>query len=359
MNFLLIITCIFGFLQHRTPTEQAKQYAAEAQELYAEAKYGAGIILLEKAQKLDSTNIDYQCEIASGYMSVREYPNAESILKRLQYKREVNDKVYQLLGRLYKLQGQQQKAEDFLTKGLKFFPNSGRLYLEMGALKYSQGKIPEALNLWKKGIAAEPSSPSNYYWLAKHYAETDEPIWAVLYGEMFMLLEQNTYRSIEMSHLLFETYRTAFEITAENPNGAKFISNEYSALLDPLSFPARFQQTMLMARRITEMGSEDYEIFYAIADIRYDFIVYWHDQKLHETYPFTMFQLMNESYQLGFWDAYHAWALLRWNEKEFKDWQKNNKKMYENYNLWMTTYKIDPDGKEFLFEPKSKRPTDN
>ena len=84
------------------------------------------------------------------------------------------------------------------------------------------------------------------------------------------------------------------------------------------------------------MGEADYEIFYAIADIRYDFIVYWHDQKLNETYPFTMFQLMNESYELGFWDAYHSWALLRWNEKAFKDWQKNRTENvidFTNYNL--------------------------
>lgn len=356
MNFLLVISFIFGFLQHKAPAEQAKIYAAEAQKMYAEAKYGAGIILLEKAQKLDSVNIDYQCEIASGYMSVREYQNAETILKRLQYKREVNDKVYQLLGRLYKLQGQMEKSEDFLAKGLKFFPNSGRLYLEMGALKYSQGRIPVAIYLWKKGISVEPSSPSNYYWLAKHYADSDEPIWAVLYGEMFMLLEQESFRSIEMSHLLFETYRTAFEIGDNNPNGARFISNEYSSLLDPMSFPARFQQTMLMARRITEMGEADYEIFYALADIRYDFIVYWYDQKLNDTYPFTLFQLMNESYQLGYWDAYHAWALLRWNEKEFKYWMKSNKKMYENFQLWLTTYKVQPKGNESLFEPRTKTP---
>ncbi len=359
MNFLIIVLSIFGFLSRKSPVEQAQQYAKDAKELYSEAKYGAGIILLEKANKLDSTNIDYLCEIASGYMNVREYPNAESILKRLQYRREVNDKVYQLLGRLYNLKGQQEKAEDFLTKGLKFFPNSGILYLELGALKYSQQRVPEAINYWKKGIEAEPSSPSNYYWLSRLYSDSGEPIWAVLYGEMFMLLEQNTFRSIEMSQMLFATYREAFEESEDNPNAAKFISNSYSALIDPLSFSARFQQTMLMARRITDMGEADYENFYGISDIRFDFISYWYDQKLNESYPFTIFKIIDESYQMGFWDAYHVWLLLRWNEKEFKYWHKTNKKLYENFQIWLTTYTIEPDGKEFLFEMKTKHPTNN
>lgn len=359
MKFLLVVISIFSFLSKKSPTDQAQQYAKEAQAMYAEAKYGAGIILLEKANKLDSMNIDYLCEIASGYINVREYANAEIILKRLQYRREVSDKVYQLLGRLYKIQGKVEKSEDFLAKGLRFFPNSGRLYLEIGVLRYSQKQIPEAIYNWKKGTEVEPGSSSNYYWLSRHYAETDEKIWAVLYGEMFMLLEQNTFRSIEMSHILFEVYKTSFEESEDNPLASKFMSDKYSELIDPLSFASRFKQTMIMARRVTDLGVADHEVFYGISDIRYDFIEYWYDQRLPESYPFVVFKIINESYEMNFWDAYHAWLLLRWNEKEFKTWQKNNKKMYESFQSWISTYDVLSGKREFLFERKTNHPTND
>jgi len=355
--FLVSLLGLISILHSKTSAEQAQQYADEAQQLFAEAKYGEGIILLEKAHQLDSLNSMYQCEIANGYINVRDYATAERILKDLQYRKSANDRVFQLLGRLYSVQSETEKAEEYLQKGLRFFQNSGRLYLELGVLKYYQQAVADAVSLWIKGTLLDPEFSSNYYWLTKYFAETDVRLWAVIYGELFLCLEQDSFRSMEVSALIFNLYKKAYEYSDKNPEGAEFLA--YLPSSDELSIPftKRFILTMQMARKVTDLGNNTLSEFYGISDIRFDFVEYWFEQRLNEIYPFAQFDFLNELYSLGFWDSYHAWLLLRWSETDFKFWLKEHEADYDNFLVWFNGERKLPDSNSEVFgELKEKYP---
>ena len=52
------------------------------------------------------------------------------------------------------------------------------------------------------GIAVDPLNPDPYLQLTRIYAASDRPVWALLYGEAFLLLEPYSARSAEVSALL-------------------------------------------------------------------------------------------------------------------------------------------------------------
>jgi tetratricopeptide (TPR) repeat protein len=339
--FLVILISIFGFFKKKTDAEIAASYAKQAAELFAEAKYGAGIILLDKAAKLDSANIAYQCQAAYGYMMVREFRNAESRLHRLQYSPGATDQVYQMLGRLYAVQSDNERAEHFLRKGIREFPGSGSIWLELGAMQQRMGDEGKAAESWKKGIEADSGFASNYYWLSRYYYGRGELLWAMLYAEVFAMLERDTYRSAQLGRDIIAGYEAAFRYRDDNPSGAKFMDRPPVEAQEGISFEKRFAQTMQLARPVTELGDTPIEVFYGISDIRFDFVEFWHEQRIDKQYNFPLFSFLDELYQLGFWDAYHVWMLLRWNDTEYKLWSKQNKGLAENFSIWFSGVKLD------------------
>ena len=70
-------------------------------------------------------------------------------------------------------------------------------------------EIMQAIPYYEKGIEMAPEYPSNYYRLARIYCNSENEIWGVIYGEIFMNLERNTQRTREISALLYQTYQKA------------------------------------------------------------------------------------------------------------------------------------------------------
>ena len=68
--------------------------------------------------------------------------------------------------------------------------------------------------IWEKGIEIDPNYSGNYYNAAQYYFFTQDKVWGLVYGEIFVNLESYSKRTAEMKDLLLEGYKKLFTDSA-------------------------------------------------------------------------------------------------------------------------------------------------
>ncbi len=332
----LLVSSSLTFGQTESDKEKAFEYGMEAIKIMDEGKFDEAIELLKKAEKLDPDRVDYPYEIAYALYSQKEYKKTIKVLKKIIDHVNANDQLYQLLGNCYDNIGEPENALEIYKQGLEKFPNSGKLYLEQGIVEYFQENYDNAVNYWEKGVEVDPTFSSNYYWLAKIYSLTDERIWAVLYGEVFINLERNSERTIEMSKLLFETYKESIYVTSDTSGGVSF-SKEI--IIDPskeftIPLNMTYGLTMTMSLPLEMMNNESEISLKSINKLRQNFITNWFGQERDKDYPSLLFDYQKMLQEKGYFEAYNYWFLMKGCEDEFGEWYEINESNFKEFADW-------------------------
>src|SRR4030095_3920321 len=210
---LILFFLIPSFLLAQPDKEKAKEKVREAIKLMDGGKVDESLTLLEEAFKLDPHDITIPYEAAYAHTLKKDYKKSIEILERLKSHKDATDIFYQLLGNAYDYDKQEEKALSTYQDGLKRFPKSGRLYLEQGIVYLNKEDYNKALSMYEKGIEVAPHFPSNYYWASKIFCNSDNEVWGLIYGEIFMNLERNSRRTAEISKLLYDTYKQGIKFT--------------------------------------------------------------------------------------------------------------------------------------------------
>ena len=98
---LLLFLMVGQITLGQTNKEQALEKGSEAVKFVDNGKFDESIKLLEEAQKLDPDDINYPYELAYTYYLKKDYKKAAKIAESLLTHKNVNDRVYQLLGNAY------------------------------------------------------------------------------------------------------------------------------------------------------------------------------------------------------------------------------------------------------------------
>jgi tetratricopeptide (TPR) repeat protein len=327
---LLALFCFTAYAQN--PKETAHQKGTDAVKLEDEGKFDEALKLLTEAQQLDPENIVYPYEMTYCYYSQKQYQKVIDILEKLKDKPDSFDRLYELLGNSYDILEQSDKAAATYEDGLKKFPNSGVLYLERGIIPLMKKDYSEALKYFEKGIRVQPDFPSNYYRAAKLYCNSDESMWGMLYGEIFMNLERNSERTQEMSKLLFDTYKK--QITFPTP-GKISISFSKQAVISSnsagkLPYSMVYEPTMGIAaapETTIDLNSLD--------RIRQNFLKFY-IEKFDKDYPNALFTYQNKVSQSGNMEAYNHWLLMKGDEDAFNTWQAANQTKWDAFIKWFS-----------------------
>jgi len=335
---ILIITFSLSitFGQSVGDKEKAFEYGMEAVKIMDEGKLDEAIKLLRKAEKLDPERIDYPYEIAYAFYSQKKYKKAiKELLKTITHK-DVTDQHFQLLGNSYDNINKPDEALKVYKKGLEKFPKSGKLYLEQGIVEYFRENYNEAISYWEKGIEVDPAFASNYYWLGKIFSFTDERIWAVLYGEVFINMERNSQRTIEMSKILFDTYKKSIYVTSDTSGGVNFSK---VMQIDPTKeFKIPFQMiyglTMTMSLATEIINKEPDISISSINNLRQSFITNWFAQARDKDYPNLLFDFQKLLDEKGYLEAYNYWFLMKGDEVEFLKWHRINEAKFNEFADW-------------------------
>jgi tetratricopeptide (TPR) repeat protein len=342
LKIIGLLTMIFiGQISNgQTNKEQALEKAREGIRLEdEEGKFDEAIKLFGEAQKLDSENINYPYELAYAFISKKEYDEAASILEKLLNHKDIHAKVYQALGNVYDYQGNPRKAIAIYEKGIKQFPNSGEIYLELGNMRLIEKDYNEALSYYEKGIEVDPKFPSNYYWASKIYCSSDEEVWGMIYGEIFMNLERNSKRTAEISKLLFDTYKSEIKFTSDTSFGVSFsksatinVNDSKGSKKFKLPFgTGAYGMTLSMA----VIGETAIDIN-SLSNIRTRFIELYFKSDNAKNYPNILFDYQQKVINAGHFEAYNHWILMKGDENGFEKWHSENTKKWDDFVNWFS-----------------------
>lgn len=326
-----IILIIFGF--NLCSYAQDSLFSAAKKSMEQERWIEAQNLLLQGLKTTKDTLL-YSYELAWAYYSNKEYSQSIKTLQPFVDNQSATSEVYQLLGNAWDEYGNPYKAADVYKEGLNKYPQAGNLFLELGNLKYKQGDYKDALYWYEKGIEAEPLFSSNYYRAAKVFFMSTEMVWGILYGEMFMLLENDTERSKQMSKELLEAYFSCLRNENDKPV-ADFNNNiiVYSDSYERKNLLPKIYNS-IMQECCNNIKHLNFEV---LINIRKNFIL-----KLYKQAPDfdnIIFDYEKQLINNGMFEAFNYYLFAYGETKTAKNWITQHKQQWDNFNKW---YKQNP-----------------
>ncbi len=328
----MVVLLTTGTLGAQSKQEIAEQKVIEAIHLMDQGYVDEAIRLIEQAVALDNKPSDYHYELAYAYYLKENYAKALEILTSVLKKNDAKDIYYQLAGNCYDYLGKRNKAIETYQIGLKKFPRSGKLYLELGTMQAMVQAYDKAVYYYEKGVEAEPSFPSNYYRLAQLFLASKDPYWGLIYGELFMNLERNTPRTVELSRWLYQTYTSRITFPNDSTVSVNLANNTIYLSGKELKIPYGLSVYVPL---ITQAVSQEKEVTLASLNrIRTRFIENYFSKNHHQQYTNVLITYNKKVLDMGYFEAYNYWILGAGNDYEFNEWLKDNESKWETFLEW-------------------------
>jgi len=344
--FLCLVFLFFSFAKSAIAQDKAATFAKIGEERMKAFDFVEATKNYEQAVRSNSRNAAYQYGLAMSYYRQKKYVKVINVMEQLVKQSQTEVKYFRLLGNAYDLSGQYFKGMQTLKAGVQKHPYYGSLHLDMGIIEMLKGDLEEAVNYWEHGIQASPFYADNYYWAAKHYAQSNEKIWALIYGEIFLNIERGTKRFDEMSKLLYNTYlsianndKSNIKVSFKRKNGNAFY-DVHKRIYELLQKNGMLD--MQRGRRANQ-GST----LKALIKLRESFLETWL-QGFGSRFPNILYNRHKELLDLGYFESYSFWLLSKANPNEFVEWMGQNKEQYNEYINWFITNSMRVDIQNYL-----------
>ena len=273
------------------------------------------ILVLNSAIRQNPDNLELHKYLVLSYTYKRDFAKALEVVKPVLDRDDLDVQMYQAAGNVYRALALSKDGEKMYKKALKKFPNSGPLYSEYGDLLWDKQDY-EAIELWEKGIEVDPSYAGNYYNAAVYYYFTKDKVWPLIYGEIFVNMENLTERSTEIKRILLSTYKEKLFSDLADKNDKK--QNEFSkAVLNTYD-----KQISLVTRGIS---------IETLNMIRTRFILDWYANYAGK-FPFRLFDYHQQLIKDGMFEAYNQWLFGPVeNLSAFDQWTRSNAETYTKF----------------------------
>ena len=319
----------------------------------------AAMEILNKLDKENPNNYSVIWGMGYTYSMSGEYNKALEICKRLENHPAASYHAYQLEGNTLQRMGKEEDAIKAYNRGLERFPNSPVLYIEQGKIADGKQDYDKARDMYEKAVEADPSEPWSYWFLAVLYANSNEPFWAVMYGEAARLLTMNKEEyeedTKEMSLLLNYVYYDNIDIAIPVEEDTLIIVtsftdlNEIAYSTDSLqayvSLPVAFDQEMASALIPVEEIT-----LQSIINARGRFIDSFYERFI-DYYDVPIFDYQRLVRQSGHWQAYNMMLFGLGDPDGLNHWYETDptaQEQMEAFNRWY---------EEHPFTSTAERPT--
>ena len=333
---LLLISCsCYSFAQSDADRERALTLAREAITLMDDGEYEPSLKLLREAEQLDPDNATYPYEIGYAYYLQKDYKSAIKVMKKALKVGKRAPQMYSIVGNSYDYLGKQKKAVKIYEEGIKRYPESAIFHVELGILHYRQQDYNTAAAYWEAGIRADPNYPSNYFHLTSLFSNTDEHIWTVLYGEMFLNLEAGSERTEMISSLVCNAYRKAIQLEGDTTRIA-FSRNVTMSISDftdlKLPAPLMFGTTMEIATTVIA-GGEELNCT-TLHKLRSSFLTSWYEMGHNVTYPNPAIERMKAVADAGHLEPYNYYIVGEGDRVGWEFWVDSHKEEFSAFVEW-------------------------
>jgi tetratricopeptide (TPR) repeat protein len=288
--FCVVVLLAGPAVRAQAPATDAKTPQETARAFTRQGDYTNALVVLNEALKKDPQNLELSKDIAFNYYLEKEYDKGIAVAKALVERQDADVTSYQILALLYKAIGQVKECDKMYKAGIRRFPRSGVLLNEYGEMLWSKQDY-SAIKYWEEGIKIDPNFSGNYYNAAKYYFFTQDKVWGLVYGEIFLNLESYSKRTAEIKDLLLEGYKKMF--TDVNMQKNQDIKSPF------------------VVAYLNVMGKQSFTISQGITTesltvLRTKFIINWFDT-YPTNYPFHLFDYQRQLLKAGMFNAYNEW----------------------------------------------------
>lgn len=277
--------------------------------------YNNAILVLNRALENEPDNISYKKDLAFAYYLHRDFAKARDIIKPVVESGGADIQSYQILGMIYRATDELRDAERMYKAAIRKYPESGVLFNDYGELLWSKDSYGEAAKYWLRGIQRDRNYPGNYYNAARYYYMSQDKVWGLVYGEIFLNLESYSKRTPEIKSMLVEGYKKLYSETDLTKN--QDTKNDFvKAYLEIAK-----QHAHVIDRGITPD---------ALSALRTRFVLSWYDKKADM--PFRLFDYHRQLARSGMFDAYNQWIFgAASNLPAFQQWTATHSEEYSKF----------------------------
>jgi Tfp pilus assembly protein PilF len=319
-NLLSAAVLLFATYTIQAQDPDAKTVQENAKGYIRQGDYSNAILVLNRGLQNNTDNLDLQKDLAFAYYLNRDYVHALEVAKGFPDRKDADITSFQILGMIYKGIEERKEAEKMYRAALKKFPSSGILYSEYGEMLWSKKEYGDAIKQWEKGIETDPNQSGNYYNAAKYYFYTNDKVWALIYGEIFVNLESYSKRTAEIKNILVDGYKKLF--TDANLSKDQDTKNDFvKAFLEEM----KLQSPFIASNGVTAE---------TLSAIRTKFVLDWFS-KYNSKLPFRLFEYHQQLLKAGMFDAYNQWVFgTAANLPAYETWTKAHQEEYNKFDYF-------------------------
>jgi hypothetical protein len=289
---------------------------------------------------------DARYELALALAMQRKYDEAlrlsTELCDTLQPITAQREQYYQLLGDLYREQDDTTRAFEAYSIGLIRFPNSARLRVQRAVLLLENGLHDSARAEIERAIEADPSYPLSYYWGARVYRFSSEPLWAILYAEIYLNMRPNSSRADEMSAIWYNLFREIVEQYDEKQQIELWqpTKSEMYSSAERLPFPEAYRTTLTECIS-TLRFNRDFELPIASLDtLLRCFTARWQSKGYDTVYTNILIARYEQLEREGLLGAYvHVLAQFG-KPMQFDDYAKKNQRILRRLEQWINRHPL-------------------
>ncbi len=342
---LVLFTSFQVKAQTDWPTPEVKDMYDQARDFLSKGYLQQAIITYQHAIQLAPDKLVLYRDLGKAYYLSGNYKDAQATLEPILKSNEADDQTYQVMASCLKAENDTKKAKTILERGIAHFPHSGILYHDLGKIYDDGNEEVYALQTWLDGIEKDPAYHVNYYEAARTYMNTDKIVWAIIYGEIFVNIEQQTPRSNETRKMLVDAYTKLF-YNISTGNVPKF--GQVKSLDEAHSFEEAVKNTLLKLSPIISDGINTENLIM----VRTRFLMDWYAQYA-DRYPFTLFTYQDNMLRNGFFDIYNEWLFAKaQNEQEYTAWNKFHEGAMTQFEAWKAQHPFKPVADDFYNNKK-------
>ncbi|WP_198315476.1 tetratricopeptide repeat protein [Chitinophaga tropicalis] len=323
--------------------------AQDAKELYNTATgfirsgdYSNAILVLNQALQLEPDNIEFRKQMGFAYYLQGDMNKAKNTIEPLLNKKEADAQLFQIAGNIYQSRQEWKTAQKLYEKALRRFPESGELYNDNGQLLMFLKIYEGGMGSYLKGIEKDPGFPGNYYNAAHAYSFTKDPIWTIIYGEIFVNLESYTTRTAEVRDLLMDAYKKLYNDPSLAAKALEITNTDKKSKRKAEADFADLYRTSMGKQVSVVMSGIDAE---SLIMLRTRFLLDWYNFS-NLKFPYALFDYQRKLLKEGMFEAYNQWLFGPVaSQSAYKSWTTMHKTEYDAFLQYQRNHplKLRPD----------------
>jgi tetratricopeptide (TPR) repeat protein len=330
------------------PSPEVERMYKEARDLHSQGKLQPAIKMYLQALNIAPEVMILYRDLGQAYYLTGAYQNAKETLDPVIKHDAADEQTFQIMAATLTALNDRKKARSILQKGLEKYPHSGLLYHDLGAWYEADQNMEDALKAWLDGIEADPAYHVNYYEAARAYMYSNKPpIWSIIYGEIFINIEQQTPRANETRTMLLAAYRKLFNsvLKAEPPKFKGKKGEEAESSFEQAVYDVYMKLAPVVTDGITTEN---------LTMLRTRFMMDWTLQHSGK-YPFSLFYRQDKMIRDGYFDIYNQWLFGRAeNQQQFEAWKQFHPDDLPDFEEWLQDNKYRPAAGDFYNKKEVK-----